>query len=260
MMGIEFTSPRNRNTYATRIADTSWKQAVTTLMDPRGLRVADVGCGGGIYSTAWLDLGADSVIGIDSSEQMIGAAQDRAGEHPNLSFRVAEAARTGLPAGQYDVVFQRALIHHLPDTQPAFEEAHRILSPRGSLMVQDRTMSDILQPGSAQHLRGYFFEVFPGLIAFESSRRPEVESVTASMGAAGFATVSTRTISERRRAYASFDALRSDLKARTGRSILHELTDAELNTLIDFISTKIDRSGVINEVDYWTIWMAGKAS
>ncbi|TSE14555.1 class I SAM-dependent methyltransferase [Arthrobacter sp. KBS0703] len=259
-MGIEFTSPRNRNTYATRIADTSWKQAVTTLMDPRGLRVADVGCGGGIYSTAWLDLGADSVIGIDSSEQMIGAAQDRAGEHPNLSFRVAEAARTGLPAGQYDVVFQRALIHHLPDTQPAFEEAHRILSPRGSLMVQDRTMSDILQPGSAQHLRGYFFEVFPGLIAFESSRRPEVESVTASMGAAGFATVSTRTISERRRAYASFDALRSDLKARTGRSILHELTDAELNTLIDFISTKIDRSGVINEVDYWTIWMAGKAS
>jgi hypothetical protein len=72
--------------------------------------------------------------------------------------------------------------------------------------------------------------------------------------------VSTRTIAERRRAYESFDALRSDLKARTGRSILHELTDAELNTLIDYISTKIDRSGIINEVDYWTIWVAGKAS
>lgn len=120
-------------------------------------------------------------------------------------------------------------------------------------------MSDVLQPGSAQHVCGYFFEVFPELIAFESSRRPEIESVTASIGTAGFTAVNTRTIAERRRAYESFEAPRYDLKARTGRSILHELTDTELNTLIDYISTKIDCPGAINEVDYWTIWVADKA-
>ena len=73
---------------------------------------------------------------------------------------------------QPNIVFQRALIHHLKDYRPCFAEARRVLAPGGTLIVQDRTPDDVRLPGSAEHLRGYFFECFPRLLAVELARRP----------------------------------------------------------------------------------------
>lgn len=257
-MPIDFTSPSNHNTYALRTADASWKKAITDLIDPVGLRVADVGCGGGIYSTSWLDLGAESVAGIDSSRQMIEDAIARADEDPGLCFTVADAAATGLPEGSIDLVFQRALVHHLGDLRPVFNEAWKMLAPGGTLIIQDRTMNDVLQPGSRQHIRGYFFELYPRLVDFETARRPNADSIDTAVRAAGFVDVRTSAVPERRRAYDTFDDLAGNLKARTGRSILHELSDHELLDLIDFIGHKIGAEGGIDEIDYWTVWVATK--
>ena len=52
-MAIDFHATANRNTYATRQADDGWQAAMRRLVDPAGTRVADIGCGGGIYSRAW---------------------------------------------------------------------------------------------------------------------------------------------------------------------------------------------------------------
>ena len=257
-MPIDFSSPINRNTYALRTADATWKEAMVTLVNPVGLRVADVGCGGGIYSTSWLELGAESVVGIDSSPQMIEDAIARADEHPDLRFTVADAAATGIPDGTVDLVFQRALVHHLGDLRPVFTEAWRILAPGARLMVQDRTMDDVLRPGSPQHIRGYFFELYPRLVTFEAARRPNADSIETALSAAGFTDVQTAQIPERRRAYGSFDELVSDLKARTGRSILHELSDDELHDLVAFIGQKLDANEGIEEIDHWTAWVATK--
>lgn len=255
-MPIDFTSPLNRNTYALRTADQSWKEAVTGVVDPGGLRVADVGCGGGIYSTSWIELGAESVMGIDSSQQMINDALARADEYPNLHFAVGDAANTGLPTASFDLVFQRALVHHLQETTPAFEEARRLLVPGGTLMIQDRTMADVLTPGSTEHLRGYFFERFPRLANFESKRRPEAETIEIALRTAGFSEVETRSIAERRRTYNDISELVMDLSARTGRSILHELSDQELQNLIDYIVGKFNGKESVDEIDHWTIWTA----
>lgn len=255
-MPIDFHDPATRGTYAQRSADSSWSDRMAALIDTRGVRVADIGCGGGIYSTAWLDLGAESVVGVDFSEQMVLAAKNRAEGRSNLSFITGDASNTGLPSSSYDVVFQKALIHHLPDPVSAFAEAKHLLAPGGTLIVQDRTMDDVRQPGSAEHLRGYFFEVFPKLLSVEEQRRPEQTVVAASLRSAGFDEVATSHLAELRRSYSDVDSLREDLAARTGRSILHELTDAELSTLIDAICAKVSDVGPIDEVDYWTIWMA----
>lgn len=90
-MPIDFHDPATRTTYAQRLADNSWSDTMTGLVDPHGTRVADIGCGGGIYSTAWLNLGAASVVGVDFSEQMILAARSRAAEQGGLSFVAGDA-------------------------------------------------------------------------------------------------------------------------------------------------------------------------
>src|SRR5262249_9808097 len=82
------------------------------------------------------------------------------------------AVATGLPMASADIVFERALIHHLGDLKACFAEARRVLVPRGTLIVQDRTPADVDLPGSPEHLRGYFFERFPRLGDVERTRRP----------------------------------------------------------------------------------------
>lgn len=52
-MPINFNDEQNEFTYTGRFADESWKDAIVSLIVPNGLRIADVGCGGGIYSRAW---------------------------------------------------------------------------------------------------------------------------------------------------------------------------------------------------------------
>lgn len=258
-MSIDFHSSRIRKTYAARDADASWAGAMLAIIDPRDLRVADIGCGGGIYSRAWHSLGAGSVIGLDFSEQMVFDAWEASMGVPSISFRRAEAANTGLSNGSVNIVFQRALIHHLPDIVSAFAEAFRILAPCGTLMVQDRTYEDVLQPASTQHFRGYFFEVFPRLLQVEQKRRPATKDVTSALQQAGFLDMTTTSLAEIRRTYASFTELQDDLRDRTGRSILHALTDTELEKMIDRISSRVGNTRPIEERDFWTIWFATKS-
>lgn len=66
-MPIDFHATANARTYAGRNAHTSWSAAIRGVLDPHGLAVVDVGCGGGVYTQAWLDLGAASVVALDLS-------------------------------------------------------------------------------------------------------------------------------------------------------------------------------------------------
>jgi SAM-dependent methyltransferase len=79
-----------------------------------------------------------------------------------VTFRRGEATATGLPDASADVVFERALIHHVPDLAAVAAEAAGVLHPGGVLLIQDRTPDDVAQPGAVAHPRGYLFDVFPG--------------------------------------------------------------------------------------------------
>jgi ubiquinone/menaquinone biosynthesis C-methylase UbiE len=255
-MPIDFHAADNRYTYASRSADPAWAEAIRALVDPVGKRVADVGCGGGIYALAWHALGAAQVTGVDFSAEMVAAAGERAVGIAGLSFMQGDATATGLPAGGCDVVFERALIHHLPTYDACFAEARRLLVPDGLLLVQDRTPEDVNLPGSAEHFRGYFFDRFPRLRAIEAGRRPTPESVSAALRNTGFTAITHTTLWETRKTYAGFEPLAADLAARTGRSILHELDDDELQALIGYIRSQLPEVGPIVEKDRWTLWSA----
>jgi len=252
---IDFTDPANRGTYSGRTADPSWHAAIGDLVDARGLTVADVGCGGGVYAHAWLDLGAARVVGVDSSEPLLGAARE-SGDRPGLTFLAGDAAATGLAAESVDVVFQRALVHHLADLGPVAAEAFRVLAPGGRYVVQDRVADDVTQPPSSRHVRAWFFAVHPRLLDVELARRPTPAAVTTALSAAGFTDLRQSTLWETRRVHADPEELLREVRGRVGRSILHELDDAELDVLVERMRAELPAGGPVVEQDRWTVWTA----
>ncbi|WP_307719406.1 class I SAM-dependent methyltransferase [Paenibacillus xylaniclasticus] len=219
----------------------------------------DIGCGGGIYSKAIAGLGAASVTGVDYSDISLESARSYCSDLDNVEFTKGDALNTTLPGGQFDVVLERALIHHLQQKEllPCFQEAFRLLADGGMLLVQDRTPEDRTLEGSANHIRGYFFEKFPFLTQIETERRHTSRSVNEALTAAGFSHIETFQLWETRRVYSNFEQLADDLMKRTGRSILHDLDDAQLQELVDSIRTKLAaNAGLIFEQDRWTVWKA----
>ena len=94
-MPIDFHAPENRLSYATRQADSSWKTAISDMVDVKGKRVLDIGCGGGIYTKALADMGAASVTGVDSSKTMLEGAIENCRGYANIDFVMGNALCTG---------------------------------------------------------------------------------------------------------------------------------------------------------------------
>ncbi|WP_088013255.1 class I SAM-dependent methyltransferase [Gottfriedia acidiceleris] len=257
-MTINFHDAQNKKTYTTREADQSWIQLMRDNIDLFGKDVVDIGCGGGIYSKALTTLKVNHVTGVDFSEEMLKGAAENCKDYSNISFRKGDAYNTKLPSSNYDVVLERALVHHLDNLNACFNEANRLLKKNGILIVQDRTPGDCLLPGDNSHIRGYFFDLYPKLKTKEISRRYDTQVMNSTLESAGFHIENTIKLWETRRMYTNLDSLRSDLLLRTGRSILHELTDEELNQLVKFISNKLLHQSSIIEKDRWTVWFARK--
>lgn len=257
-MKIDFHAPANRYSYASREVQPDWAALVRPLVDPAAKRVVDIGCGGGLYSAAWADLGAAEVTGVDFSAEMVRTATEKNRGRTSIVFKQGDALATGLPSESADIVFERALIHHLTDYDACFREAARLLVRGGRAIVQDRTPEDVSLPGSPDHIRGYFFECFPWLLETEKARRPTDQAVGGALGRAGFGALQTITVWETRKRYEDFRGFAADLRARVGRSILHALTDAELNKLVDFIGQRLPTNAPLVEKDRWTIWSGTK--
>jgi len=55
-----------------------------SMGDIEGKKIADLGCGGGIFSIGASLLGADSVIGVDADENSLKKARENVGRFPDL--------------------------------------------------------------------------------------------------------------------------------------------------------------------------------
>ncbi|WP_284139100.1 MULTISPECIES: class I SAM-dependent methyltransferase [unclassified Virgibacillus] len=256
---MDFHDKRNKSTYTTRNADQSWIKVIQDLIPiNRITNAVDIGCGGGIYAKALSDMGINLITGVDFSEQILEGASYNCRNHDNIILKHGNALETGLASNSYELVLERALIHHIDDLNKGFSEVNRILQKEGFFIIQDRTLEDCLLEGSENHIRGYFFDCFPRLAAFERSRRHRSIDVIQALEESGFIEIEEVSQWETRAVYENNDQLKMDLLARTGRSILHELTDEELAQLIFHIDTVLDSSKKIVEKDRWTIWTARK--
>jgi ubiquinone/menaquinone biosynthesis C-methylase UbiE len=107
-----------------------------------GDRVLDVGCGAGrlaIAAQEWVGAGGE-VIGIDPSPEMIRRARKNAARARSAAkFQTGVAESLPFQDGNFDVVLNRLMLHHLPGDlkQRGLVEMRRVLKPGGVCLVVD---------------------------------------------------------------------------------------------------------------------------
>ncbi|MHA4133864.1 class I SAM-dependent methyltransferase [Bacillus cereus] len=257
-MSINFHDENNKYTYAIRNAHISWAEMVKNITEIQNKQIIDIGCGGGIYTKELALMGAKNVVGLDFSKEILQAAKENCNNFSNILFIHGDAHNIPYPNETFDIVISRAVIHHLQDIPTFLREASRILNKNGVLILQDRTIEDCTIPGSPEHIRGYFFSLFPKLIEIESKRRPKTNTIQTELQKHSLHVLPAQTQWEIRKIHDSVEALLQDLSPRTGRSILYELTDDELSQLLQHIQTALQNVSPIIERDRWTIWSAMK--
>jgi 2-polyprenyl-6-hydroxyphenyl methylase/3-demethylubiquinone-9 3-methyltransferase len=101
-----------------------------------GLRLLDIGCGGGLLSEPMSRLGFQ-VLGVDASERNIGTAAAHAAEQGlSIDYR-ASTAEDLLAAGEgpFDVILNMEVIEHVADPGEYLRTCARLLKPGGLMVV-----------------------------------------------------------------------------------------------------------------------------
>ncbi|MDO9248329.1 MAG: bifunctional 2-polyprenyl-6-hydroxyphenol methylase/3-demethylubiquinol 3-O-methyltransferase UbiG [Phenylobacterium sp.] len=101
-----------------------------------GLKLLDIGCGGGLLSEPMTRLGF-SVTGVDASERNIGTASAHAAEQKLvIDYRAGTAE--GLEAegaGPFDLILNMEVIEHVADPGEYLRTCSRLLAPGGLMIV-----------------------------------------------------------------------------------------------------------------------------
>src|SRR5579872_2424731 len=98
-----------------------------------GARVADLGCGSGVFTDLLQWQGYDPV-GVDISPKLIALARSK---YPGVEFLEGDVEHLPFPDGSLDGVLLSGLVHHLPDPTRCASEVLRVLKSGGSFVAFD---------------------------------------------------------------------------------------------------------------------------
>ena len=99
----------------------------------RGARVADLGCGSGVFTALAREAGVDCV-GLDISARLLDVGRRR---YPGLGLLAGDVEALPFASGSLDGVLLSGVLHHLPDPSACAREVHRVLRPGGSFAAFD---------------------------------------------------------------------------------------------------------------------------
>src|SRR4029077_873035 len=158
-----------------------------------GETVIDLGSGAGVDCfLASRRVGPSGrVIGIDMTPEMVERARalGRAGEYPNVEFRLGEIEHLPVADAQADVVLSNCVINLVADKAAVYREAFRALRPGGRLAISDVVATRPI-PESARNDPERWSSCSSGALLVEEVRRL--------LGAAGFVDVDVQVRTEER--------------------------------------------------------------
>ena len=113
--------------------------AKTNLLEKKGCKILDVGCGNGRH-VFWLNDEGFCTYGIDISRNLIQIA--KAKTSPSMKrkpdFIISDSVHLPFKSSAFDIVLLVAVLHHLPshgERQKALEETSRVLNEEGKVIV-----------------------------------------------------------------------------------------------------------------------------
>ena len=107
-----------------------------------GLRVADIGCGGGLLTEPMARLGAE-VMGFDAAERNIMVARNHAERMGlDIDYRFATVEKIATAGEQFDVVLNMEVVEHVADVAQFLDVSCTLVRPGGMMFVAtlDRTL------------------------------------------------------------------------------------------------------------------------
>jgi ArsR family transcriptional regulator len=117
----------------------SWKALAEGLLKILNYNVvADLGAGEGTLAQL-LAQRAKHVIAVDHSQKMVTLGKKLAKENglKNLDYRLGDIEALPIDDKSVDLAFLSQALHHAANPEHALREAHRILKPRGRLVILD---------------------------------------------------------------------------------------------------------------------------
>jgi len=100
-----------------------------------GLRILDIGCGGGLLSEPMARLGA-TVVGADASERNIRIAQLHAGQSGlDIDYRATTAEALAAAGERYDIVLNMEVVEHVDNVPLYMKSCADLVAPGGLLFT-----------------------------------------------------------------------------------------------------------------------------
>lgn len=112
-----------------------------------GMRLLDVGCGGGSITLGLARAVAPGeTVGIDLSGPSIEHARELASTQgvASVRFEAGDAAKLPFEDGSFDAVFAHAVLQHVEDPSKVARELRRVLRPCGVIAVADADLDSSL--------------------------------------------------------------------------------------------------------------------
>lgn len=132
-------APRWDELRSLHVSENDVETAIRDIVGPSPIgNLLDIGTGTG-RMLQLLAPGADRAIGLDASHAMLSVARAHLAREGlrGVELRQGDLHAPPFPRGGFDLVVMHQVLHYLDDPARAIEQAARLLSPRGRLLIVD---------------------------------------------------------------------------------------------------------------------------
>ncbi|SDI79563.1 bifunctional 2-polyprenyl-6-hydroxyphenol methylase/3-demethylubiquinol 3-O-methyltransferase UbiG [Salipiger marinus] len=127
---LHMMNPVRLDYITTQIAE-EFDRDLTTEAPFAGLRILDIGCGGGLLCEPMARLGA-TVVGVDAAPRNIPVAQTHAAQSGlDIDYRHGTAEALAEAGDQFDVVLNMEVVEHVADPLAYLTACRQLLRPGG---------------------------------------------------------------------------------------------------------------------------------